>query len=160
MPIFYNGTSITPIIQSPIRLAEITITENGTYIAANNNLDGYSKVIVAVPNNLVGLTNNTLLEISETDLLGSTQIRDYTFYNCSQLHYINIPDTVTSIGNKAFCNCTSLESITIYAITPPTLINIDAFENTNNCLIYVPENSVNNYKVTWTSLATRIRAIS
>ena len=40
-------------------------------------------------------------------------IRDYAFYNCSGLASITIPDSVTSIGVCAFEGCTGLTSVTI-----------------------------------------------
>ncbi len=43
---------------------------------------------------------------------GITSIGNYAFYG-SQLKRITIPDSVTSIGGRAFENCTSLTSITI-----------------------------------------------
>ena len=42
-----------------------------------------------------------------------TQIGDSAFYNCISLDSISFPNSVTHIGNYAFSNCTSLYSITI-----------------------------------------------
>ena len=42
-----------------------------------------------------------------------TSIGDYAFYNCSSLTSIQIPNRVTSIGVSAFSNCESLTSIVI-----------------------------------------------
>ena len=40
-------------------------------------------------------------------------IYNYAFYNCSSLTSVTIPNSVTSIGNSAFYKCSSLTSITI-----------------------------------------------
>ncbi len=42
-----------------------------------------------------------------------TSIGESVFYNCSGLTSITIPNSVTSIGSSAFSNCSSLTSITI-----------------------------------------------
>ncbi len=42
-----------------------------------------------------------------------TSIGDYAFYGCDSLESITIPDSVTSIGEDAFSYCSSLTSITI-----------------------------------------------
>ena len=73
---------------------------------------------------------------------------------------LSIPDGTTKIGGYVFYNCSSLTSITIKATTPPTL-GSSAFDNTNNCPIYVPAKSVNAYKTAtnWSAYANRIQAI-
>jgi len=92
---------------------------------------------------------------------GVTSIGGGAFYGCTSLTSIDIPSGVTSIGSRAFSGCTSLTSITVNATTPPTLANANAFNNTNDCPIYVPSSAVNTYKTAsiWTSLASRIQAI-
>ena len=44
---------------------------------------------------------------------GVTSIGDYAFFDCTSLSSIEIPDSVTEIGNSAFYHCTGLSSITI-----------------------------------------------
>ena len=44
---------------------------------------------------------------------GVTSIGDSAFYDCTSLTSVTIPGSVTSIGVQAFCNCRSLTSVTI-----------------------------------------------
>ena len=61
---------------------------------------------------------------------GVTSIGDGAFENCTSLENITIPSSVTSIDNMAFYKCTSLTSITI----PDSVTSIDdwAFEDCTN----------------------------
>jgi len=58
---------------------------------------------------------------------GVTAIGDRAFYNCTGLESIIIPEGVTAIGESAFYNCINLENI----IIPETVkkIDIHAFDN-------------------------------
>lgn len=116
---------------------------------------------------------------------GLTTVQQDSFSYCTALPSITIPDTVTIIGSYAFQydsglttvsigsgittiypgafdNCSALTSITIEATTPPSLtLAPTAFENTNNCPIYVPCESVYVYKSAsgWSNYASRIQGI-
>ncbi len=51
-----------------------------------------------------------------TDLIipdSITSVRDYLFYNCSSITSVTIPDNVTKIGGAAFSCCKALTSVTI-----------------------------------------------
>lgn len=87
-----------------------------------------------------------------------TTISNNVFQNCTGLTSVTIPESVTSIGTYVFGGCTGLTSITFEATTPPTLSS-GAFDNTNNCPIYVPAESVNAYKAAqyWSTYADRIQ---
>ena len=65
---------------------------------------------------------------SELDGKSVTSIGDYAFYDCTSLASITIPDSVTEIGDHAFSDCTSLASVTIPDSV--TRIGRDAFYNT------------------------------
>jgi hypothetical protein len=84
----------------------------------------------------------------------------FAFYGCSGLTSIDIPSGITSIGIWSFSDCRSLTSITCLATTPPAL-QVFAFNNTNNCPIYVPCESVEAYKAAkrWSTYASRIQGI-
>ena len=58
------------------------------------------------------LNDNHVTNITSEMLQGITEIKDDSFYNCTSLESITIPNSVTSIGSYAFYHCTSLESVT------------------------------------------------
>ena len=88
-----------------------------------------------------------------------TSIGNSAFYYCSGLTSVTIPSSVTSIESYAFSDCTNLTSIVIDATVPPS-IDYTTFENTNDCPIYVPSESLEYYKSweEWYSYYGRIKA--
>ena len=75
-----------------------------------------------------------------------TSIGNSAFYNCTSLKTVTIGDSVTSIGYEVFENCTSLESITIPDSV--TSIGYEAFENCTSLeSITIPDSvkSIGNY---------------
>ena len=89
-----------------------------------------------------------------------TSIGGGGFVGCSGLTSVTIGSGITSIGSYAFSDCSGLTSITVNATTPPAL-DTTAFNNTNNCPIYVPCASVNAYVAAggWSDYASRIYGI-
>ena len=74
-----------------------------------------------------------------------TSIGDRAFYNCTGLTSIQIPNSVTSIGYRAFFIC-SLTSMTVLAVNPPTLDD-GVFEWVDlEIFVYVPCESVEAYE--------------
>ena len=120
---------------------------------------------VTIPNSVTSIGNRAFSNCtgltSVTIPNSVTSIDSYAFFRCSSLTSVEIPNSVTSIGNGAFRECSGLTSVTIQATTPPTLVNKNAFDNTNNCPIYVPAESVDAYMqaTNWDLYAGRIEAI-
>lgn len=83
------------------------------------------------------------------------------FEGYTSLTNVTIGNGVTDIYEEAFSGCTSLTSVTVEATTPPTL-GAAAFDQTNDCPIYVPAASVETYKAAsgWSTYASRIEAIT
>ena len=61
-------------------------------------------------------------------------------------HFMTIGDSVTSIGDYAFKDCTSLISVYCKATTPPTGGSYMFSNNASGYKIYVPMESVEAYK--------------
>jgi hypothetical protein len=84
------------------------------------------------------------------------------FIDNKQLNFVELPDSTTTINTYAFQGCSALETFIVKALTPPTLANTNALQNTNNCPIYVPDASVEAYKTAtnWNSFSSRIKPLS
>ena len=84
--------------------------------------------------------------ITEEDLRSITRIKDYTFYNCTNLALTSLPEGITSIGTSAFYGCTNLALTSLPEGI--TSIGASAFRNcTNLALTSLPENltSIDDY---------------
>lgn len=78
---------------------------------------------------------------------GITRIGDYSFRTHTYLSNIEISSTVTSIGYYSFDNCASNATITVKAVTPPT-IAFNSFDPlaSFDLHFYVPYYSVSSYQ--------------
>ena len=76
---------------------------------------------------------------------GTTEIKEYAFYNDKSLKYVVIPKGVSKIGKSAFEGCTSLTTVIL-----PFSVNKIGSDTFKECLnltaIYVPAKKVNHYK--------------
>ena len=80
-----------------------------------------------------------------------TTIGQYAFYNAKGLNSITIPASMTSIGSYAFSLCSPTAFI-CKATNPPSLGNNNAFGGQKK--IYVPYASMDTYKSAWSQLST------
>ena len=144
-------------------LTSITIP-SGTTTIGNSAFQGCSVLTsVTIPNSVTEIGQSafrTCANLTSVTIPDSvTSIGMNAFFDCINITSVTIGNGVISIGSRAFYNCTDLTSVTVQATTPPTLQNVNAFNNTNNCPIYVPAESVAAYKTAsgWSSIASRIQ---
>jgi len=90
---------------------EITITDSNPFKGG----------VLSIPAMIDGLPVTTISSYAFRDTYWSsviipdsvTSIKDHAFYECTRLTSVTIPDSVTSIGRYAFFRCSSLTSMTI-----------------------------------------------
>lgn len=100
---------VAPASVSGYELASINLKpfNNNPYIETVD-LSNASALTTIGPNTFYGCTSLKTVILPE----GVTSIGNYAFQNCSSLETIIIPDSVTSIGYSAFYNCSSLKTVT------------------------------------------------
>ena len=127
--------------ENPQGLA-FTLKDDGTYSVGIGEAGELTKIEIPATYKGVAVTeigaigdsttttssNNVLTEVVLPDTI--TSISDKAFYNCRKLNVINIPEGVVSIGNQAFFGCNAIPSLTI----PDSVVTIgaQAFYSCNN----------------------------
>jgi len=99
------------------------ITEGDAFLGCTKLVEKnyYGEGYYVVEGNLTYNANKTVLircndsaeEYQVGLAAGLETISDWSFYNCTHMTAVTIPDSVTSIGEYAFSGCTSLETVTI-----------------------------------------------
>ena len=126
----------------PITFIRMKKPKNVIYYTSNNGVvTPYASNVFGA--NIVSNTYENGVGIITFDG-GVTSIGNYAF-NSTSLTSIEIPDSVTSVGNNAFAGCTSLTSVTI----PDSVINIGsgAFNNCSSLTSVIIPNSVTNIRM-------------
>ena len=101
------------------------------------------------------INNHLVTELVIPDEI--TVIKNQTFQGATCLTSMTLHNSITSIGFSAFSGCNGLTEIMMLGTTPPSL-GTSVFNNTNNCPIYVPYESLNDYKTAtnWSDYEDRI----
>ena len=104
---------------SLVSVANAIRTKGGT-TGALTFPDGFVSAIEGIQsgggggeNYLVGVANDTIIEITAEMLDGCTKIKEYMFYGNTKLRSVVIPKGVKSLEGQSFRKCTSLTSIVI-----------------------------------------------
>lgn len=146
-------------------LTSVTIGSGVTSIRTQAFYGCTSLTSATIPDSVTIISSSTFYNCTSLTSVtlgsGVTSIGSSAFQNCTSLTSVTIPSGVTSIGGNAFNGCSDLTSVTVLATTPPTLGGSRVFDDTNDCPIYVPSQSVSAYKsaARWSTYASRIQAI-
>lgn len=76
---------------------DVILSENATYVGSHAFRE----------------TNITSIVIRAGENCTQTVFDDATFYGCSQLKYVVLPNTLETVGNYTFCGCSSLEYVVL-----------------------------------------------
>ena len=87
--------------------------------------------------------NCTLFDLSR--VTGVTEVPSYAF-DYSNLESIYLPSSIEKIGDYAFGECSKLASITLYAMTPPTLEDEVFYNVPEGLVVYVPAGAIGLYQ--------------
>ena len=111
---------------------QTAIERKGVTVPDGTLLDGMAALIKSIEagGSGGGATEPYIEEVIDDDgnltnatLYGHTIIRDYAFYNCSNLALTSLPSGLTSIGGYAFYNCSKLSLMSL----PSGLISIGSY---------------------------------
>ena len=124
----------------------------GSNIVSFNEYANIFPQLTDVP--LEAFNGSKLAEITLNEGLRSVS---NSSFRSTKLVNITLPTTVTTIGAMVWFGTSTLRTITCLAVTPPSL-GASSVPN-NVTAIYVPRGSVDSYKTSWSSLASKIMAI-
>ena len=151
-------------------LTSVTFPESLTYIgySAFESCNGLTSISVETGNPIYDSRNNcnAIIETATNTLLvgcmntiipnSVTSIGNKAFYHCSSLTSINIPSGVTSIGNYAFSYCSGLTDVYCYAEEIPSTSYAFEYSNIKSATLHVPGKVMETYRTTspWSEFGT------
>lgn len=126
-----------------------TLSNTISTLLNGGNRNDVTMITVAgiINNNDLGVINNykncTLLDLSR--VTGITQVPSYAF-DYTNLESVYLPATIEEIGYRAFYECKQLSSLTVYAMTPPSLGSNVFTGVPEGLVVYVPAAAIAQYQ--------------
>ena len=109
----FNGGMVTVNVPSPQFITEsLSVSANGTY-TPGQGVDGYSQVVVDVPQSVTGFTQKDITEgtVEIINLNNSASfIANNAFYQNKKIKTVNLP-YATTVGDNAFNGCLDLSQV-------------------------------------------------
>ena len=134
-------------------LQNLNLSKNTTIIDSYAFSGCYSLKELQLPENLksIGFSAfSSCSNLSQIQISKNLEVIDtFAFSNCISLSEIHLPHSLTTIGAEAFDGCSQLLSVYCAAIVPPACPSSgswDAIGFSHNVQIYVPNESVEQYK--------------
>ena len=126
----FNGGVITVDVPAPQFVTEtLNVSANGTY-NPGEGVNGYSQVVVDVPQSVTGYTEKQITEgVKIVNLSNSASyVHPFVFEEDNYLQTVNLPNC-TSVGEDAFANCNNLTTVNLPVCT---IISSNAFRGCQN----------------------------
>ena len=133
-------------------LTSLTIPSGVTSIGESTFYGCSGLINLTIPSSVTSIGNQAFSGCSGLTSLtipsGVTSIGEAAFSGCSGLTSLTIPSSVTSIDHNAFSGCSGLTSIYVYLEKLPELgTYIFSGCDANNCKVYVPTGTYDDYLV-------------
>lgn len=109
------------------------VASGKTFTSVNGlKLTGTAESSGGSGNKLAALVGGTITDVTQEDLSGATMIKDDSFYKCTNLISVDLPEGIETIGQNAFSQCRNITDISIAASV--TYINTSVFSNCSSLL--------------------------
>ena len=147
---FYNCSSLTSVVIPKYVKSIGQYAYSGCTNLTSISVDSDNSIFDSRNNcnAIIETASNTLITGCKTTVIPNTvtSIGENAFENCSDLRSITIPKSVTSIRDYAFRGCNNLTSVCVRRNVPVD-ITADVFTNRANATLYVPYGSLAEYQV-------------